>query len=388
MEKKILKCKKVLLGKELEEKENLAILIEDDIIKDIFPEEKLVNHKDIEIIDMRELTVMPGMIDCHSHLNIDANLPEHLELLSWSNECELTLISLKGLEDDLLNGITTIRCLGDKYYTDVTLKEKVENNEVIGPRVLSSGLGIKGLHGSGYIGYPHCGIEDVRKTVRENLKRKVETIKLFITPGQPPKKGKKIPSFLSYEEIKTAVDEAKKLDIPVAAHCIGGEGLKNCLLAGVKVLEHLYAVTDEEVEEILKYGSWADLTPGIFMDEEREEFLSESNVKAITSSREYVIECMKKIVAKKVPFTLGTDAYHGKLYKELLFAETLGAEKKDVIKAITSNAAIICGLEDTIGQIEIGCKADIIGVAGNPYENFEVLKNIEFVMKDGRIYKS
>lgn len=388
MKKKILKCKKVLIGRELEEKENFAILIENNVIKDIFPEEKLIEYKDIEVIDMKELTVMPGMIDCHSHLNIDANLPEHLELLSWSNECELTLISLKGLEDDLLNGITTIRCLGDKYYIDVTLKDKIEKNEIIGPRVLSSGLGIKGLHGSGYIGYPHCGVEDVRKTVRENLKRKVETIKLFITPGQPPQKGKKIPSFLSYEEIKVAVDEAKKLDIPVAAHCIGGEGLKNCLLAGVQVLEHLYAVTEDEIEEILKYGSWADLTPGIFMDEGREEFLSKNNVKAIRNSREYVIKCMEKIVARKVPFTLGTDAYHGKLYKELLFAEILGAEKKDILKAITSNAAIICGLKDTIGQIEIGFRADIIGVNGNPYEDFEVLKNIEFVMKDGEIYKN
>lgn len=388
MEKKILKCKKVLLGKELKEEKNIAILIEDDKIREIFSQERLAEYENIQIIDMGEMTVMPGMIDCHSHLNIDANLPEHLELLAWSNECELTLISLKGLEDDLLNGITTIRCLGDKYYIDVTLKEKIENEKVKGPRVLSSGLGIKGLHGSGYIGYPHCGMEEVRKTVRENLKRKVDTIKLFITPGQPPMKDKKIPSFLSYEEIKVAVDEAKKLDIPVAAHCIGGEGLRNCLLAGVQVLEHLYAVTDEDVEEILKCGSWADLTPGIFMDEEREGFLSENNIKAIRKSREYVTECMKKIIAKNVPFTLGTDAYHGKLYKELEFAEILGADKKEILQAVTSNAAIVCGLENTIGQIQKGYKADIIGVLGNPYENFKVLKDVKFVMKDGKIYKS
>ena len=224
MEYKVLKSKKIYYGKNLDLLKNGAILIKKDKIVKIMEEKDLNQIKGLstETIDLENLTIMPGLIDCHSHLNIDANIPEHLELLAWSNECELTLISLNALEENIKAGITTLRCLGDKFYTDVTLKNKILKKELLGPDILSAGLGIKGYHGSGYIGYPHCGEEEIRKTVRENLKRKVDTLKLFITPGQLSENGD-IPSYLSLEEIKVAVEEGKRVGVPVAAHCIGGE---------------------------------------------------------------------------------------------------------------------------------------------------------------------
>lgn len=117
------------------------------------------------------MTLMPGMIECHNHLCIDATLPEHLELLAWSNECQLTLLALKGLKEDLMSGVTTARCMGDKYYIDVTLKKLIEDGKAEGPRLLAAGIGIKGSHGAGHIGMPHCGTEEIRRTCRENLKK-------------------------------------------------------------------------------------------------------------------------------------------------------------------------------------------------------------------------
>lgn len=391
MECVILKATRILYGSELKVINNAAIVIENDKIKSVIPQkdlESIENIEKIKIIDAGNCTIMPGMIDCHSHLNIDANLPEHLELLAWSNECELTLISLKGLSDDLQAGITTLRCLGDKFYIDVTLKEKIQKEKIEGPDILSSGIGIKGLHGSGYIGMPHCGPEAVRETVRENLKRKVDTLKLFITPGQPPQDTDFIPSFLSYEEIKEAVSEGKRLNIPVAAHCIGGEGLRNCINAGVEVIEHAYAVTDEDVELLKQSDCWIDLTSGIFMDPSREEFLSEENVRKTQLSRKKVTECLKKIVKAKIPFVLGTDAYHGKLWREAKFALELGADIKDVLKGLTSNAAKVCHKENSIGSIKEGYIANIIAIKGNPYEDISALSNVDLVVKRGKILKN
>lgn len=391
MECVILKATRILYGSELKVINNAAIVIENDKIKSVIPQkdlESIENIEKIKIIDAGNCTIMPGMIDCHSHLNIDANLPEHLELLAWSNECELTLISLKGLSDDLQAGITTLRCLGDKFYIDVTLKEKIQKEKIEGPDILSSGIGIKGLHGSGYIGMPHCGPEAVRETVRENLKHKVDTLKLFITPGQPPQDTDFIPSFLSYEEIKEAVSEGKRLNIPVAAHCIGGEGLRNCINAGVEVIEHAYAVTDEDVELLKQSDCWIDLTSGIFMDPSREEFLSEENVRKTQLSRKKVTECLKKIVKAKIPFVLGTDAYHGKLWREAKFALELGADIKDVLKGLTSNAAKVCHKENSIGSIKEGYIANIIAIKGNPYEDISALSNVDLVVKRGKILKN
>ncbi|MGL4866363.1 MAG: amidohydrolase family protein [Cetobacterium sp.] len=386
MEYKILKSKKVYYGKNLDLLKNGAILIKKDKIVKIIEEKDLSQIQDLpaEIMDLGNLTIMPGLIDCHSHLNIDANIPEHLELLAWSNECELTLISLKALEENVKAGITTLRCLGDKFYTDVTLKNKILKNEILGPDILSAGLGMKGLHGSGYIGYPHCGKEEIRKTVRENLKRKVDTLKLFITPGQLPESGE-IPSYLSLEEIEVAVEEGKRVGIPVAAHCIGGEGLKNCLKAGVQVLEHLYGVNDDEIGLLKDSKVWLDLTPGIFMDSTREEFLSENNIKAIQKNKEKVSAAMKKIIAANIPFTLGTDAYHGKLYKEVLYAIELGADIKDAIKAITSNAAKVCNQDNLIGSLSENYLANIIAIDGDPFENPVALSKVKFVLKRGEV---
>lgn len=107
------------------------------------------------MIDLKNTTLMPGMIECHNHLSIDATIPEHLELLAWSTECELTLIALDGFRKDLMSGVTTARCMGDRFYIDVTLKKLIEQGKVAGPKLLAAGIGMKGSHGAGYIGSPH-----------------------------------------------------------------------------------------------------------------------------------------------------------------------------------------------------------------------------------------
>lgn len=112
--------------------------------------------------------------------------------------------------------------MGDKYYIDIIFKHMIDSGRLAGPRLLATGTGIKGSHGSGYIGNPHCGADEIRRTCRQNLKKGADLLKLFITPGVPDPEADFVPSYLTRREIEAAVEEGAMAGIPVAAHCIGG----------------------------------------------------------------------------------------------------------------------------------------------------------------------
>lgn len=383
----ILKADRVLVGEDLNLKEHMAVIVRDGKIEEIVPQVECPAVEGAEVIDLKNTTLMPGMIECHNHLSIDATIPEHLELLAWSTECELTLIALDGFRKDLMSGVTTARCMGDRFYIDVTLKKLIEQGKVAGPKLLAAGIGMKGSHGAGYIGSPHCGPEEIRKTARENLKKGVDLLKLFITPGVPDPESEFVPSFLSLEEIAMAVSEAARKNLPVAAHCIGGQGLKDCIDGGVQVIEHMYMCTPQDAEWLANSKCIVDFTSGIFLDPTREETLSANNAYRVRKNRPRVRERLKLLMSTGVPYVLGTDAYHGYLYREVGYAVELGSDIVTALKGVTSNAAKVCGLGDRIGSLKKGYAADIIAVDGNPLTDVECLAKVPFVMQDGNIVK-
>lgn len=383
----ILKADRVLVGEDLNLKEHMAVIVRDGKIEEILPQAECPAVEGAEVIDLKDTTLMPGMIECHNHLSIDATIPEHLELLAWSTECELTLIALDGFRKDLMSGVTTARCMGDRFYIDVTLKKLIEQGKVAGPKLLAAGIGMKGSHGAGYIGSPHCGPEEIRKTARENLKKGVDLLKLFITPGVPDPESEFVPSFLSLEEIAMAVNEAARKNLPVAAHCIGGQGLKDCIDGGVQVIEHMYMCTPQDAEWLANSKCIVDFTSGIFLDPTREETLSANNAYRVRKNRPRVRERLKLLMSTGVPYVLGTDAYHGYLYREVGYAVELGSDIVTALKGVTSNAAKVCGLGDQIGSLKKGYTADIIAVEGNPLTDVACLAKVPFVMQDGNIVK-
>ena len=387
MNRTILNAELILCGKELTPLEHGSLIIEDGLIRDIIPQ-RARNEMNIE--NRQEFTfpgqtLMPGMIECHNHLCIDAALPEHLELLADSSECQLTLIALKGLRADLMSGVTTARCMGDKYYIDITLKKAIERGQAEGPSLLAAGIGMKGSHGAGYIGSPHSGPEEIRHTCRQNLSKGADLLKLFVTPGVPDPCSDFVPSFLSLEEISMAVSEGARMGVPTAAHCIGGQGLKDCIKGGVSVIEHMYMATEEDVQRLAASDCVVDLTSGIFLDPSREEFLSPASALKVRLNRSRVRDNVARIIRARIPFVLGTDAYHGFLYREAGYAVELGAEIVDSLKGVTSRAANVCGLGHRTGSLSAGMDADIITVAGNPLADLSCLAHVGFVMKKGTV---
>ena len=383
-------AKKGLIGNELQVKENICILIKDGVIEDILDKETYEGLKQPEWqeTDLGDVTIMPGMFECHDHLALDARIPGHLGMMERS-ECEHTILALNGLRDDLMSGVTTARSLGDRNYIDVTLRNKIREGEVVGPDLLVCGIGMKGRHGHGFVGMPPSGVEEFRRTSRENMFHGVDVLKIFVTPGGIVGEGEYIPYFISYDEIKTVVEEGHQLNIKTVAHCIGGPGLDLCVKAGVDVLEHVYNITEDQVKLLEDSGTWVDLTSGIVLDPEREPMVPAGHAANTRKHREYSRKCLERVVRSgKIRYTLGTDAYHTKLYKELGFTVEMGGSPMDAVKGVTVRAAEMCGVEKTKGSLEKGKQADIIAVKGNPLEDVSVLKDVYFVMKHGQVYKN
>lgn len=383
-------AKKALIGEELQVLEDACILIENDFIQEVTTQNEFkASGKEAEIIDLGDKVLLPGLIECHSHMALDARVPGHLGVIDQS-ECEHTVIALKGLEDELMAGITTSRSLGDRRYIDVTLKDQIKKGKVTGPDLLVCGIGMKGRHGHGIVGVPHSGVEEFRKTARENMFRGVDVLKIFVTPGAPARHAEDfIPCFISYDEICTVVEEARALNIKTAAHCIGGKGLEYCVKAGIDCIEHVYSITPEQVKMVEEeHKGWIDLTSGIVLDPGREPYLSAAHVQNMQAGRAYSKECLSRVYQNdKINWTIGTDAYHGLLYKELELAIACGAPVLKTLKGVTVNAAKMCGIDKEKGQLKAGLKADVIAVDSNPLDNVSVLADVSFVMKGGKVYK-
>ena len=384
-------AQKVLAGPQLEPMEDACILVEDGTIQAVMTREEFQSSpcQGCETRELGNVTLMPGMIECHNHLALDARLPGHLEMMEES-ECVHTVLALKGLKDDLMSGVTTARCLGDRNYIDVELKRLIREGKVTGPNLLVCGIGMKARHGHGYVGMPHSGVEEFRRTARQNMFRGVDVLKIFVTPGAPVGPGEFIPCFLSYDEIRTVVEEAHAMNLPVAAHCIGGKGLDYCVQAGVDVIEHVYSITPEQVELVAReHKGWIDLTSGIVLDPDREPYISPSSAANLRRVRDYSRSCMAQVVQNRdIRWALGTDANHGLLYREAEFACQMGAAPREALMGLTSNAAKMCRIDQKTGSIQTGLQADLIAVEGDPLEDVSVLQRVSFVMKGGAVYQS
>lgn len=386
---KIIYAKAVLEGKELIPLENHCIIVKDSVIQEILPEEegKRKAGEGWESYDLRHLTVMPGMIESHNHLALDARIPGHLEMMN-DGPVKLSVLAINSLRDDLMSGVTTARCMGDRHYLDTIMKGEIAAGRVIGPRLITCGIGMRGLHGHGFVGLPHTGEEEYRKTARENMLQGCDHLKIFITGGAPPKEGNHVPYYITFDEMRTVVEEGAQLGLKVSSHCIGGEGLVKAVEAGVYAFDHLYCASDDEIELLIKRGRWAVPTMTVYLDPDREACCPPFKVANIHRCRDQIRKRMEVMLHSGVKYAFGTDANHTFLYKEAVYARELGISARDCLKGLTVWGAELCGISDRTGSLEPGLDANLIAVDGNPYQDLSCLKNVAFVLKQGEVYKN
>ncbi len=382
MSQKIISGKLVIDGTGRPPIEGGAVLVEGERIVAVGKQAEINVAPDTEVIDCTNQVLIPGLIDCHNHLSLDTTLDNYPCRMDDSVP-ELTLRAVETLRVDLAAGVTTSRCLCDKSFLDIVCKKAVESGRLKGPRLLVATRGIRASHGHGFVGYPFDGLEQVRSAVRENLKAGADLIKIYLT-GTLKGSGE-MPCYLSRSEIFLAVQEALRIGVKTAAHCIGGIGIEWCLEAGLCSIEHGYFMTDQQIDRLAQSESWLVMTPSPFFAAERIRTLPSDLSDRFHRERDMAAERMAAAIKGGVKFAVGTDGMHGGLAQEVAYLVELGASVSDAFMAATVNGAQVCGLGERIGTLESGKMADIIGVNGNPLQDIQALGRVETVILKGNI---
>ena len=358
----------------------------------LYRPEIAAKYPDAQLNDCRGKTIMPGLIDAHVHLTMYGKGSSVHDFLVDS----ATYTALKAAEmakRDLRAGFTTIRSLGDKASADFAVKRAINEGLIEGPRVLSSGkcISITGGHGDfvpgdvqlDTIGETCDGVEQVRRAARERLKNNADCIKVMATGGgNSPGPG--TASQMTIDEMRAAVEVAETRGVLTAAHCIGTEGIKNAMRAGIRTIEHASFIDDEGIEMALRGGHYICSTLCAFrtMEQPPDAGIPDYVVEKIRYFATAHYSGLQKAYKSGVKIMLGTDAgtpynFHGCNADELWrFVRDGGFTPMDAIKAGTSVAAE--GLrQDDIGVLAEGKTADILIVNGNVLSDVRILSRQE-----------
>jgi len=426
-----------------------AVLIENNKIKEVGPPEQVQAHAsgDTKMIDLADVTLLPGLIDSHSHLLIDPTAPAEAErarhyngsffpgllLAITESPTKRVLMGAQSAREDLESGITTVRNLGHSGIDgDTELRDAVNAGRVPGPRILASGR--KLITRGDYIENLNPALADAileqefllidgtdraRQAVRKNEFQNVDLIKVAADEN------------LTVPELAAVVEEAHRKHLKVAVHAVDKTSIQTAIDAGADSVEHGNDVTDEQLKQMRNKGMFFDFTPtsyGGFFTKVFEGTIAQSltmraeRLKADERSRQRYKGLVQELLKPGVNFTSGYDEPDRKAYDSLVqrvlrsgvkFAagsdmawfypgktrgeasvsrfptlHQAGMQPLDVIRAVTTNAAEMLGWQDRIGAIEPGKFADLIAVAGDPVADITELERARFVMKNGEVVRN
>jgi imidazolonepropionase-like amidohydrolase len=351
-------------------------------------------------IDLTKYTVMPGLIDVHTHLTMATNFDPYFELSM--TPAKEAIIGVENAKVTLEAGFTTVRNVGANDYTDVALRDEINAGHIPGPHMQVSGpaLGITGGHmDQNLLPYEYHvhgqavadGIPAVQHQVRENIKYGADLIKIGATGGVLSKGDDPQASQYTLEEMQAIVADAHRLGRKVAAHAHGGQGILWASEAGVDSIEHGSYLNAEGIAMMKKHGTY--LVPTAYLIDWVQQYgnlppLYQQKMKDVSA-----VEKQNAIKAIKagVKIALGTDAAvypHGLNAHEVdVYVNQFGMSPLAGIQTGTINAADLMGWTDRIGSIEPGKWADIIAIDGDPLKDVKILQHVNFVMKSGVVYK-
>jgi imidazolonepropionase-like amidohydrolase len=382
---------------------NQAVVMEGDKITQVVPSSEVKAAAGDNIIDLPDATVLPGLIDMHTHLTFDLNSLGYQGLaISTAREA---LHGARNARRTLEAGFTTVRNVGAKDYADIALRDAINDGDVIGPRIVASGpaLGITGGHCDDNLLPPAFhhqgdgvadGVEAVQHKVREVIKYGAEVIKICATGGVLSKGDDPNASQFTLEEMKAIVADAHRLGRKVAAHAHGAEGVRWASEAGVDSVEHGHLMDDAAIATLKKNGTY--LVPTLFLTEYMQQNMERSDVPEYAKQKMRWIasaaqQNVKKAFDAGVKVAFGTDAAvypHGLNAGEFHVYVKLGMTPLAAIQTGTINAADLLGWKDKVGTVEPGKWADLVAVDGDPTKDVTTLEHVKFVMKGGAVYKN
>lgn len=379
---------------------NQVILIKADRIVKVGPPDTIQVPADAEVIDLSHATVLPGLIDAHTH--VFGNGPDFDNQILRDSYQYRTLTALANAQKDFMVGFTSLRDLKTlgAMYSDVDLRNAIDRGVVTGPRMQVATRGIQATGGFVMRGYsPEVPLPSAlqvvdspwagREAVRDQVAHDADLIKIYAAYDfHFTNDGKLVsPPTFTAEEVNAIVDEAHKKGRKVSCHAFAGEGLRNCLNAGVESIEHGAELDDGDIKLMVQKGIY--LVPTLYhyqLDRERDMKKYSGHSVAEVSERSF-----RKALAAgvKVAFGSGVGPFpHGTQTKEFAYMVKFGMTTTQAIRAATSEAAQLMGWQDRVGSVEVGKFADLVAVAGDPIADITELERVKFVMKGGQIFKN
>jgi len=360
------------------------------------------------VIDLKSKTVMPGLIDMHVHMENEYNPKRYMDQFT-ANEADVAFKSVNYAEITLMAGFTTVRDLGGTG-VNIALRNAINNNTIVGPRIFTAGKAIAttGGHADPTNGRkkllmgdpgPEQGVinspDEARKAVRQRYKNGADNIKITATGGvlSVAKNGQN-PQF-TIEEVKAICETAKDYGMIVAAHAHGDEGMQRAVIGGVTTIEHGTKMSTKTMELMKEYGTYfvPTITAGKAVAENAkiEGFYPEIIVPKALEIGPKIQNTFAKAYKRGVPIAFGTDAGvfpHGLNAKEFGYMVEVGMPAMEAIQSATVTNAKVLGLGDQLGQIKPNYIADIVATDTNPLEDISAMERVQFVMKEGKIYKN
>jgi imidazolonepropionase-like amidohydrolase len=359
------------------------------------------------VIDLSRMTVLPGLIDCHTHLADGVHTTEPLAQVQKSAS-QTVLESVPNARVTLEAGFTTVRDVGVyRALNDVALRDAINRGDIVGPRMYVAGAYITITGGAGAMTglapdivlpadfrYGEANSPwEVRQKVRLLVHQGADHIKVLatgavLTHGSNPKSVEFTP-----EELRAAVEEAAAFGLRVEAHAHAAEGIKNAIRAGVASVEHATMIDDEGIALAKEHGTYLDMD--IYDEECIQEAGRQSNMPKDFLEHDRELgelhrQNFRKAVKAGVKMAFGTDAGvcpYGVNARQFAFMVKYGMTSMQAIQAATINAADLLGKKDVLGSIKAGKYADLIAVSGDPLADVRTLEDVKFVMKDGKVYK-
>ncbi len=390
--------------------EPYALVVEGRHIRAVAPQAQLPCMDGVQAFDLKGMTVMPGMIDCHDHL---ANLEGGMVARAAVPPSLAVIKTAQTFHDTLLGGFTAIRDAGG---VDLGLKMAVDQGLIPGPRLkisvnLLSQFGGHNDHtepagiNSDFPRLPGVpdgicdGVDECRRKTREMIRAGADWIKICTTGGVGTPIGGPLIRQFSREEVRAIVDTAHAAGKPVMSHAYGGEGVEICLEAGVDSIEHGAALDDDLIERMVRQGTW--LVPTFTVLRKIVELgsqqpcpIPEYMPRKARALLDQQLISFQKALAAGVKMALGTDGGgfgHGQNAKELAYLVEAGMTPMQAIVAATRMAAQCIGLGDEVGVLHEGMLADLLVVDGDPLQDVRILHDrsrLRLIMKDGVIVKN
>ena len=385
---------------------NQIILISNDTIVNIGA--SITIPADADIIDLSNATVLPGLIDCHTHLTVEPGGNYYADIFRKTT-ADYAMRAPIYAKHTLQAGFTTCRDLGAGDLVDISLRNAINEGVIEGPRMLVAtfALGATGGH-SDLTGFnPNIswkgnqdftgvadGVDEILKRVRNNIKWGADVIKFCATAGVLSEEESVGAPQYSLEEMKAIVDEAHMWGKKVAAHAHGTEGIARAVLAGVNSIEHGSIMDTETLQLMKQKGTY--YVPTIYVgDYVIQEFAKKGYPEKILNKARLIMPGLaasfSNAVKAGIKIAYGTDAGvfpHGLNAKQFSHMVRYGLTPMQAIQAATINSADLLGWKAKIGSIEKGKYADIIAVIDNPLDNIATLEQVTFVMKGGIVYKN